>query len=160
MPNSRFYAVANGRNPGIFHNHFDYNAQIWGFPRNINKSFATLEAATKFIQDNEYFVQQAKACFKAQRVKPIYFAVAKEGLRPGIYSNYDECMKQLSMSVKWFFNRQSAQEYMNNAFKEQKLMKEANVQTIEIKADIKSEETQGETLFCELIYLAIFWVET
>ncbi len=50
MSKKNFYAIAVGRNPGIYTDWPEAQAQIKGFPRALYKGFATREEAEKWLQ--------------------------------------------------------------------------------------------------------------
>jgi len=51
-----FYAVANGRTPGIFLNWNDCNNSVKGYKNALYKKFDTREDAENFIQSNKKII--------------------------------------------------------------------------------------------------------
>ena len=47
-----FYAVVEGRKPGIYHDWVSTKAQVDGYPRAVFKSFKTMEEAQRFYQEH------------------------------------------------------------------------------------------------------------
>lgn len=76
----QFYAVANGRVPGIYNDWKKARSQVQGFPNAVYKGFNVREEAEQFMKDHHL-----PGKFK-------YYAV-KTGNKPGIYTNYEEAKK-------------------------------------------------------------------
>jgi ribonuclease HI len=56
--NKKYYAVRNGRNPGIYESWEDCQKQVSGFPNNAYKSFSTLKEAEDYMSADSAEQQQ------------------------------------------------------------------------------------------------------
>ena len=54
----KYYAVRNGRTPGVYDNWNECNAQVSGFPKASYKSFTDYQSAINFINGNDQVNQQ------------------------------------------------------------------------------------------------------
>ncbi|KAG5791282.1 hypothetical protein H9Q69_009676 [Fusarium xylarioides] len=82
---TKFYAVQKGREPGIYSNYDECQAQTTGFPGAKFKSFLTREDAQAYVAGHE----------NPSADKPKFYAVAV-GHVPGIYHTWDETQPQVT----------------------------------------------------------------
>ncbi|KAI1012817.1 hypothetical protein LB504_008198 [Fusarium proliferatum] len=84
---TKFYAVQKGREPGVYLNYDECQAQTTGFPGAKFKSFLTREDAQAYVAGHENP--------SADRDRPKFYAVAV-GHVPGIYHTWDETQPQVT----------------------------------------------------------------
>ncbi len=75
----RFYAVARGRNPGIYYTFAEHHEQVDGFSNPVAKKFWSQEAAVKFMHENG--PKHLKTCGNDQSTKLEIAGVDKTMIR-------------------------------------------------------------------------------
>lgn len=125
-----FYAVASGRQIGIYPTWSQCEAQIKGFPQAKFKKFKSLEEAESFVGDAKPCGNQDISIPRSSLTKPfdnpvpsnpkrpaLYYAVAK-GKKVGIYSTWPECKAQVDGQefpiFKKFDNLEEAEQFVHN----------------------------------------------
>ncbi|KAF4495606.1 ribonuclease H1 [Fusarium agapanthi] len=104
---TKFYAVRKGREPGVYLNYDECQAQTTGFPGAKFKSFLTKEHAWAYVAGNDNP--------SADNERPKFYAVAV-GHVPGIYHTWDEAQPQVTEVAgpkhKRFSTQEAAEEFI------------------------------------------------
>ena len=106
------YAVAVGRNPGIYLTWAECSAQTQGHSGSSCKKFKTLEEAEAFIEHNKVAPIRARETF---------YAVAN-GMRSGVYGTWDEARVQIEgfpgCLHQSFESREAAEDFIRDVERE------------------------------------------
>lgn len=91
MANTKFYAVRVGKNPGVYYNWPDCQAQVNGFKGAIYKSFPTLDMAKDFVAGKETTTTATTVTEDSNRLIAFVdgsFNLEKNLVGYGVYLNY------------------------------------------------------------------------
>ncbi|KAK8200000.1 RNase H domain-containing protein [Phyllosticta capitalensis] len=106
----KFYAVKNGRKPGVYSNWNDCQAQVSGFKNAIHQSFSTAAEAHEFIKPKEIV-----SVNKGDDTKVSKFYAVQNGHVPGVYTDWASCQEQTvgfhAAKHKAFDTRAEAEEF-------------------------------------------------
>lgn len=103
MAKQAYYAVQNGRNPGIYNSWDECKKQVAGFSGAVYKKFETASAAEKFAnqgaksiasQGSRQMGFQSNLSKDPKQNSKNYYAVAR-GRRVGLYDTWEECKSQV-----------------------------------------------------------------
>eukprot|EP00835_Amoeboradix_gromovi_P003394 NODE_222_length_13951_cov_0.396982.p7 type:complete len:275 gc:universal NODE_222_length_13951_cov_0.396982:7458-8282(+) len=112
----KYYAVVNGRIPGIYTNYEDAKMQIQGFSQAKLKRFSLETEAKAYYQEQKHKIPKTfvSAAATSKRKKKKYYAV-RIGREPGVYESWEDCKKQTTgypcAQYKSFENLEEAQKY-------------------------------------------------
>jgi len=165
--NMFFYAVAKGRNVGVYPSWAQCEAEIKGFPQAKYRKFPTLEEAENFvkliddrhskvsIQSNNVSVQSQSGT-KSKSLATAYYAVAK-GKKIGIYPTWLECKAQVDgekyPKYKKFLNLEEAEQFIEENSNRTKLEKTTSQQQPKVgKNSVPSTTVRSFTEMSEVSY--------
>ena len=104
VPLEPYYAVASGRNVGVYRSWEECKTQVIGFSGAFYKKFSTQEEADAFVKENATTVKSDG-----------YYAVAS-GRNPGVYMSWEECKTQVlgfsGASYKKFSSQEEADAFV------------------------------------------------
>lgn len=108
---TKYYVVWSGKKPGIYTSWTQAQQQISGVAGAKFKSFESKSLAEKAFKDPDSVQSESKP------KKPMYYVVWR-GWKPGIYTNWDEALKQISGAAnpiyKTFGSKQLAEKAFND----------------------------------------------
>lgn len=168
LENMFFYAVAKGRNVGIYPSWAQCEAEIKGFPQAKFKKFSTQEEAENFIKsvdENHSRVtilssnvsMQDRSISRPKSLQETYYAVAK-GKKVGIYSTWMECKAQVDgekyPKYKKFLNLKEAEQFIeeNSQHKKQEKKRKSCQQSKTEKTVVPSNTVQCFAEMLEVSY--------
>lgn len=111
MPKKKkYYVVWEGHQTGIFDNWDKCLQQTKGYPNAKFKSFSTLKEAEEAFQNPENIQEKSQ--------KKQYYYVVWNGHTPGIYTKWDDVLKQISGIKKPIYKTFGSKQLAEKAFQE------------------------------------------
>ena len=118
-----YYAVKEGKVPGIYNTWSECKEQVDGFSKPVYRKFNNLIEANEFISSNEK--NKSSKIEKAIKIKKsndeVYYSVHK-GKNIGIFTNWNDCKNQIhgfkGAKYKKFTDRPSAEFYLVNGYED------------------------------------------
>ncbi|KAF9633917.1 putative ribonuclease h protein [Lasiodiplodia theobromae] len=127
----KFYAVKDGRKPGVYANYNDCLEQVKGFKGAVFKSFPTAAEAEAFISGT------------AKNDKPEKFYAVQSGRVPGVYTDWPSAQKQVTgwtrPKYKAFPTRAEAEAFVKDGKKVGE-----SVSGVAVEPDTQSEGKKAE----------------
>jgi ribonuclease HI len=111
MAKKKYYVVWEGHQPGIYDSWQGCQKQINGYPGAKFKSFLTHVDAQKAFEDPSSVQSDSKE-------KKQYYYVVWHGYEPGIYTNWDEALKQITGFPKAIYKTFGSKKLAEQAFQE------------------------------------------
>lgn len=107
----KYYVVWEGNTPGIYDSWEHCQREIKGYPNAKFQSFSSLEQARKAYKDPSSVSESKKS-------KKTYYYVVWHGHQPGIYTNWNDVLKQIKGFPKAIYKTFGSKKLAEQAFQE------------------------------------------
>ncbi|KAG2781867.1 hypothetical protein PC129_g20464 [Phytophthora cactorum] len=92
---SEYYAVAVGRNPGIYTRHEDAVEQVFGFPGFRMRRFDNYEDARDYLEEFDIFYDSETEGSDLEEESDAWFYAVSVGRYTGVYLEFDDAVNQV-----------------------------------------------------------------